>query len=130
MEQFLYMEDIIEKSFNLWANDGVTKVLEMVILVVHQNYCRRGIAKKLVQLSEETACKLDCQQVMSQASNVVSQGLFHRMDYKTVADLSMDSFKMEGKSILNMNEAQGTSKYLFMIKQINKNNYKNNVFDG
>ncbi|XP_071541782.1 uncharacterized protein [Panulirus ornatus] len=83
---------LLEKAKNLYdefQNPEVDCLLEFDRVCVDTNYCKRGIAKKMVEMSIDLATKKGCQLARALVTSPYTEKLFHRLGFEIKDELDV-----------------------------------------
>ncbi|CAL4096787.1 unnamed protein product, partial [Meganyctiphanes norvegica] len=99
-------------------NEGVDRIFEFMVLTVDPDYKGKGIARKLVELSEQKAIEVGCQLGNVEASNTITQHIYRTMGYKTYLAFDFTEYnKKKGKKVFDVAAAAPTTGWLAMSKR-------------
>ncbi|XP_066979828.1 uncharacterized protein [Macrobrachium rosenbergii] len=97
------------------------KCLELMILCVHPDYVKRGLAKKLIKLSEEKGREMGCDVASIQATNIITYHISKKLGYEEVHRQELDELKDEnGRPVLDMEflKTDGTTFLSYLTKAL------------
>ncbi|XP_068214740.1 uncharacterized protein [Palaemon carinicauda] len=98
------------------------KQLELQCLNVHPDYNKRGLAFKLIQMSEEKGRDLGCDVATIQAVNVVTDHIAEKMGYSTIKKTDVKTLTdATGRLLLDVEavtEKAGTSHFNYFVKAL------------
>lgn len=92
------------------------KLLKFIIVSVHPNYQRRGIARKLVELSMDKGKELGCEYVSTAATAINSQKMFEKLQFKTLRIIEHKDFCQNGRQLICCDD--GTTCGKLMVKKL------------
>ncbi|XP_047485961.1 uncharacterized protein LOC125037037 [Penaeus chinensis] len=91
LEAMYKRDDLVWDSVGLFDAPGVEKILVMFLVGVRSDYGRRGIAKKMVELTIERGRAAGCHEARVIASNIFTQALFSKLGFTTRFTLDLTS---------------------------------------
>lgn len=78
-----------KKSYDLFQDSNVEKVIDFDRLCVRKDYCRRGIAKKMVEMSMDLGAKKGCQLARVEVTSPYSERLFLGLGFEMKSSLDI-----------------------------------------
>ncbi|CAL4123165.1 unnamed protein product [Meganyctiphanes norvegica] len=109
----------VESHDDVMTRDNVDRLFEYALLTVDPNFGGKGIAKKLVKMSEEVAIKEGVKVGLTVTTNIISQNIFTKLGYKVYHTMDYATLEIGGKRVLDpvpAGETKGLilqSKFLF-----------------
>ncbi|XP_066979830.1 uncharacterized protein [Macrobrachium rosenbergii] len=97
------------------------KCLELMVLCVHPDYTRRGLAQELIKLSEEKGREMGCDVASIQATNIITYHISKKLGYEEVHRQELDELKDEnGRPVLDMEflKTDGTTFLSYLTKAL------------
>lgn len=104
---------------NVWAEDGVTKQIEMFMLAVEPEYRCQGLAKEFFRLSEEKGKEMGCNILSIQATNFITDIIATKRGYKRLQKLDISTLKKEdGQQLLDLSAMNGNTHFTYLCKRL------------
>ncbi|XP_064086464.1 uncharacterized protein LOC135201445 isoform X2 [Macrobrachium nipponense] len=97
------------------------KCLELMILCVHPDYTGKGLAKKLVKLSEEKGREIGCDVLSIQATNIITYHISKKLGFQEIHRQELDTLTDEkGRPVLDMEflKTNGTTFLSYLTKAL------------
>ncbi|XP_064086465.1 uncharacterized protein LOC135201446 [Macrobrachium nipponense] len=113
MRDFSSGVDVFQGKFN--------KCLELMILCIHPDYTGKGLAKKLVKLSEEKGREIGCDVASIQATNIITYHISKKLGFQEVHRQELDTLTDErGCPVLDMEflRSNGTTFISYLTKAL------------
>lgn len=92
----LALTKVLEDGLDLYSTYQADRILSIHILTVHPAYARRGIAKKMIQLSVQIGENQGAGAVEVGALNQYTFQAAAGLGFETLADLDLATFEMDG----------------------------------
>uniref|UniRef100_A0AC34FC24 N-acetyltransferase domain-containing protein n=1 Tax=Panagrolaimus sp. ES5 TaxID=591445 RepID=A0AC34FC24_9BILA len=93
------------------------KIAAGIMISVHQNYARRGIAQKLVEYNLDEIKEAGCEGLMREATAKNSQKLFAKLGYQNLYEVLHTDYKDNGKQVFKCRD--GTDRAILVYKPLN-----------
>uniref|UniRef100_A0A0N4ZAG6 aralkylamine N-acetyltransferase n=1 Tax=Parastrongyloides trichosuri TaxID=131310 RepID=A0A0N4ZAG6_PARTI len=90
---------LLEKNYASILPSGIKKLLKIDIICVNPSYARLGIAKKLVELTEQFALQHQCDGIISCTTANGSRRLMEKKNFTPLRTLNFDDFKVNGEVV-------------------------------
>ncbi|KAH7726564.1 acetyltransferase [Aphelenchoides avenae] len=106
------------RDYIIWSlvPSEVKSLLYWIIVSVHGNFKRRGIARKLVTHNLDVPKRMACQGIITEASAFNSQQLFAKLGYRTLAEIHHKDWTSDaGSRIFSCSD--GTEKIVLTYKE-------------
>jgi len=108
IERFL---DEICKDLHSFIPD-CKKYMKFLMVSVHPKYQRRGIAKKLIELSMDMAKNSDCDYIVVAATAFNSQQLFKKLQFDTLRTIDHKDFLEDQQPVFNCDDGTNCAKLM------------------
>jgi len=114
------MDRALQKlEVDLWSMyPKIESFFEIFILCTKENCTNRGIGKKLLDLSFHKAAEINCDLIITKATNFISQAMFKKLGFETIKTVMDEEFKDENEIFAQKGAGDETDRMLVMIKFI------------
>ncbi len=90
------MMEVLEEGLDLFSTYQTERILCLYLLCVHPAYGRRGLGRKLIQLSIEMAKDRGTGVIQTTAFNEYTFKAASSLGFDTLADLDFATFELDG----------------------------------
>ncbi|CAL4182158.1 unnamed protein product, partial [Meganyctiphanes norvegica] len=119
--EMFFMEIInhVYEGIDLFDQNGVDRIFEFILLTVNPSFKGKGIARKLVELSEQKGIEEGCQLGKVEASNVITQYIWKQLGYQPFTVFQFQEYNKEkGKDVFDLAAAAPTTGWHCMSKRL------------
>merc|ERR1711874_348613 len=111
--------DYVYGDRDLFAENGVDRIFEFIMLTVDPSYKGKGIARKLIEVSEQKAIKEGVPLGKVEASHVITQHLWKSLGYETFLTLNFEEYNKEkGENVFDLDAVAPTKGWYCMSKRL------------